>query len=111
MKEQRIIKPIHLLWMVLVVALALFGACQKEDMDGEGTVSLSSIPENREYANLPLIGTKWQLIGFANTKTGRIKLTEKTAWECDECFTMKFYKPGEPVYIHDALEAIDPKGG
>jgi len=78
MEKQTSFKSTHLLWLVFVVILPLLGACQKEnEMEEEGAVPLSEIPENPTFAGLPLIGTKWQLIGFVNANTGRIKKAEK----------------------------------
>lgn len=62
------------LWVLLIMILPLLGACQKDGgINQEVTISLKDVPENSEYTNLPLIGTKWQLIGFANEKTGKVK--------------------------------------
>lgn len=74
MKKQKRFNGTWILWMVFLAIMPLLGACEKEDgMDENGTVSLNSIHNNSEYARLPLIGTKWQLVGYANAKTGRIK--------------------------------------
>lgn len=74
MEKQQRFNGTPLLWMVLLAIMPLLGACEKEEgMDENGIVSLSSIPKKPEYAKLPLIGTKWQLVGYANAKTGRIK--------------------------------------
>src|SRR5690554_2367682 len=74
MKKQKRFKSTWILWMVLLAIMPLLGACEKEEgMDENGIVSLSSIPKKPEYAKLPLIGTKWQLVGFANAKTGKVR--------------------------------------
>ena len=61
----------------LVCCLPLLGGCQKNEIGEEpNTVPLSEIPENPDYATLPLVGTKWILVGFAKSKTGMIRKVE-----------------------------------
>jgi hypothetical protein len=36
------------------------------------TIPLRKVTENREYANLPLIATKWKLVGFVDEKRGTV---------------------------------------
>lgn len=77
MEKQIIFKPGQIFWLMCMAALPLLGACQKEkEMDGEGMIALSEIPDNAEYLNLPLIETAWKLVGFADEKTETIKLVE-----------------------------------
>lgn len=74
MKKKAISAQKFLFWAMLIMILPMLGACQKDGgIDQEGTINLKDISENPEYANLPLIGTTWKLIGFANTKTGKVK--------------------------------------
>lgn len=74
MKKQKRFNGTPLIWIVFLAIMPLLGACEKEEgMDENGIVSLSSIPKKPEYAKLPLIGTKWQLVGFANAKTGKVR--------------------------------------
>lgn len=68
-------------WMFLaavVLFLRLLAGCQEEGLpDEEGAeVSLSRVPDNPGYASLPLIGTKWKLIGFLDGKRNRIRLAK-----------------------------------
>lgn len=77
MKKQIVFKPGQIFWIICMAALPLLGACQKEnEMGGEGMIPLSEIPDNPDYLNLPLIGTAWKLVGFADEKTETIKLVE-----------------------------------
>ena len=70
-------KRTHLFCLGMVLCLPLIGGCQKGEIEQEeGTVlPLNKIPENADYAALPLVGTKWKLIGFANDKKREIKLS------------------------------------
>lgn len=65
------------LFIGFLFCLPLFGGCQKDTPAADtNTIPLSEITEDPSYANLPLIGTKWKLVGFVDEKIGRIKLAE-----------------------------------
>ncbi len=92
MKKQIVFKPGQIFWIMCIAALSLLGACQKEkEMDGEGMIALSEIPDNPEYLNLPLIGTPWKLVGFADEKTGKIRLPESLS---EDSYKVQFKEDG-----------------
>ena len=65
------------LLVCLIFCLPLLGRCHKNNREDDATtIALSEILENPDYVNLPLIGTKWKLVGFADGRTGQIKLAE-----------------------------------
>lgn len=75
----------------LVFFLPIIGGCQKNELEND-TVPLSQIPDNPAYATLPLIGTQWKLIGFADEKTRRIKLAEPYS---ERSYTVVFEENGD----------------
>jgi len=101
MKKKVISTQKLLFWTMLIMILPMLGACQKDDgMDQEGVINLKDIPENPIFADLPLVGTKWKLVGFANSETGKIKVAdvglrgEDRLPECARCFTLFFDEMG-----------------
>lgn len=68
---------IYSISIALVLCLPIFGGCQKDKVDENGgVVLLSTLPENSEYSSLPLIGTQWKLLGFANLKYNTVRLAK-----------------------------------
>ena len=65
-------------WMVLMgvaVLLPLLGGCQNDELP-EGEIRLNDISDNPDYQSLPLIDTRWKLIGFVDERRKKIKLAE-----------------------------------
>ncbi len=78
--------------LVLVIAITVF-SCQESEaplQPGE-TVALSRISGNEAYASLPLVGTRWQLLGFADDKDGEIRLAEPYS---DDSYILVFEESG-----------------
>lgn len=74
MKKASIFNVKNPFWAILIMALPLLGACQKDgEIDQEGMIDLKDIADNPAFADLPLIGTTWKLIGFGNERSGKIK--------------------------------------
>ena len=94
MKNYFVFKWNQLFCILCIGMLPWLSSCQKEklsdDMD-ENTVSLSEIIENPTYINLPLIETKWKLVGFADDKKGEIKLAKPSE---GNCYTLVFEEDG-----------------
>jgi hypothetical protein len=61
---------------VLLLCLPVLSGCQKNSLESTDTIRLKEIRENSAYASLPLIGTKWQLVGFVDEKRKTIKLAK-----------------------------------
>lgn len=83
-------------WLLMVgfaFILPLLGGCQEDGLpDDEGAeVSLKRVPTNPNYALLPLIGTKWKLVGFADGKKRMIKLAKPAE---GYCFLLIFREQG-----------------
>src|SRR5690606_15022452 len=77
----------------LVCCLPLLGGCQKNQIgDDSNTIPLSEIPENPAFASLPLIGTKWKLIGFVDRTTNKVKSVQSS--EIDN-YTLVFESNGD----------------
>ena len=90
MKKKIKITLIPVLFIGLLFCLPLFGGCQKDTLaEDTTTVSLSEIADDPSYANLPLIGTKWKLVGFVDEKKGLIKLAEPLD---DDIYTIIFHE-------------------
>src|SRR5690554_1126090 len=94
---------------MLIMILPMLGACQKDDgLDQEGVINLKDIPENPIFADLPLVGTKWKLVGFANSETGKIKVAdvglrgEGNLPKCAKCFT--FFLDEDNTYEYFTVE-------
>ena len=85
----------HARWGLGLIAcmyLVLLGSCQKNDMgDDPDTVLLGDILNNTDYANLPLLGTTWKLVGFVDEKAGKIKLAQPYS---DHSYTLVFNEDG-----------------
>ena len=84
-------------WMIMAGMILLqpfLGGCQDDGLpDGEGAVvSLNQIPDNPGYTSLPLIGTKWKLVGFVDGKINRIRMAKP---EDSEIYTLTFEETGE----------------
>jgi hypothetical protein len=80
-------------WMYIigmVLFLPLFGGCQENGMP-RNVLLLSQIDENPGYASLPLIGTEWKLVGFADKRKNRIKEAEP---KCGSCYIIIFQEDG-----------------
>lgn len=77
-KSEKLVGGLRLSYVGLILFVPLLGGCQESEFPLEpgAVVSLNRIPENPEYTSLPLMGTKWKLLGFADEKTGNIKLAE-----------------------------------
>jgi hypothetical protein len=59
----------------IVLLLPLLFGCQEESQpDEEAEMSLNFVPTDMSYASLPLIGTQWKLVGFANGGKNKIRL-------------------------------------
>ncbi|WP_158860774.1 hypothetical protein [Lunatibacter salilacus] len=70
--------------------LLLLQGCQGEELP-EGEVFLSQISNNQDYSSLPLISTKWKLIGFVDATRNTIKLAEDSQ---ERSFTLTFKEDG-----------------
>jgi hypothetical protein len=77
----------------LILCVPLLAGCQDSEtpLEPGSVVSLNRIPENPNYASLPLIGTKWKLIGFADEKTGNIRLAMPVS---SDNYTLIFERDG-----------------
>jgi len=94
MKKKVISTQKLLFWTMLIMILPMLGACQKDDgMDQEGVINLKDIPENPIFADLPLVGTTWKLIGFGDERSGKVKLAEPK--DCENCYKINFLENGE----------------
>jgi len=63
----------------MIALFIILGACESKDTVQPETsldASLATIPDNPDYLSLPIIGTKWKLIGFADSETNTIKLAK-----------------------------------
>lgn len=83
-------------WLLMVgfaFILPLLGGCQEDGLpDDEGAeMSLKRVPTNPNYALLPLNGTKWKLVGFADGKKRMIKLAKPAE---GYCFLLIFKEQG-----------------
>lgn len=98
MKTLTVFKPIRLFWIGLILCFPLIGGCQKEEMDDDGkkttVIPLSDIVDHPDYASLPLIGTKWKLIGFVNAKSGKVDLVKDFF---DESFILVIKEDGSLI--------------
>lgn len=77
-KSEKLVEGLRLSYVERILFVLLLGGCQESEtpLKPGAVVSLNRIPENPEYASLPLMGTKWKLIGFGDAKTDKIKLAE-----------------------------------
>jgi heat shock protein HslJ len=66
---------------VLLLCLSALSGCQKNSLEGMDTIRLKEIREDSVYTSLPLIGTKWKLVGFVDQKQKTIKLAMPDDWE------------------------------
>ncbi len=79
--------------LVLIIG-SMVSSCQENEapfVPGT-TVALNRIPKNSAYTSLPLMGTRWKLLGFADEKTGEIRLAEPHS---DDNFILIFGDSGE----------------
>lgn len=91
-----------MMWVFSVLlSICAASGCQKDEQD-------------TGYAELPLIGTKWKLVGFANEKTGEIQLAEPSG---NETYTLQF-KEGSFIEgvtstnrAHGKYELFEDTGG
>lgn len=79
--------------LLLIIGVTL-SSCQESEVPLEpgSTVALNRIPENTSYTLLPIIGTRWKLLGFADEKTAEIRLAEPYS---DDNFILIFKDSGE----------------
>lgn len=91
MKKLVVFKGKWIFWVGMVFLLPILGGCQDEELP-EGEIRLSQIPDNPDYASLPLIGTQWKLIGFVDGRRERLRLAEPTN---ENSYTIIFLKNGE----------------
>jgi len=106
MKNRVIIRGKTLFLAIFIMILPMLGACQKDGkLDEEGMIDLKDIPENPEYANLPLVGTSWKLIGFADTKTGKVKKVKPGS---PHSYSLNFTNEGD-IWGHTSANTIKGK--
>ena len=74
--------------------LPLLYGCQEESQPDEesGEISLNFVATDMSYMGLPLIGTQWKLIGFADGKKNRIRLVTPFR---DKSYTLHLKEKGE----------------
>lgn len=81
--------------ILMIVLFTMAGACQdKGIVDNEAGIvgiPIAEIPDNPDYVSLPVVGTTWKLIGFADSKTNTIKLAEPSD---GNTFTLTFEESG-----------------
>ncbi len=64
---------------ILIALFIILGACENKDTVQPETsigIPLAEIPDDPDYISLPFVGTKWKLIGFADSGTNTIKLAK-----------------------------------
>lgn len=106
MKNRVAIGQKTLLWVILIMILPVLGACQKDlGIDEADTIDLKDIPENPEYANLPLVGTSWKLLGFADIKTGKVKKVKPGS---PHSYSLNFTNEGD-IWGHTSANTIKGK--
>lgn len=79
---------------LLLVLMAMAGACKDKDTLDQApgiAISLAKIPDNPDYISLPIIGTKWKLIGFVDSGANTIKLAEPSE---GDTYTLIFEENG-----------------
>lgn len=79
---------------LLIALLVMSGACKDKDtvdQDPAIGISLAEIPDDPDYISLPFVGTKWKLIGFADSGTNTIKLAEPSG---GDTYTLIFEEDG-----------------
>jgi heat shock protein HslJ len=86
-------KALKIFHLGLILLVPIFGGCQENEtpLEPGSTVSLDRIPENPDYQSLPLVGTRWKLIGFVNSKLEIIKLVEP---DSDSNYILVFSEDG-----------------
>jgi hypothetical protein len=62
---------------VLLLCLPVLSGCQKNNLKDTDTIRLKDVRENSAYASVPLIGTKWRLVGFVDERQKVIKLVAR----------------------------------
>lgn len=79
--------------LLLLIIGVMVSSCQESEtpLEPGETVSLGRISEHPDYAFLPLMGTQWKLLGFADEKKGEIKLAEPYS---DDNFVLVFGESG-----------------
>ena len=99
-------KALKILYLGLILLVPLFGGCQEEGspLESGDLVSLTKIPENPDYASLPLVGTRWKLIGFVDSKLEMIKLAEP---DSSISYTLIFEEDG----LLDGYTSTNPASG
>lgn len=85
-------RTLLLLTMIFPMLLLMQG-CGKDNIKipSEDWVSLSEIEGDERFASLPLVSTKWKLLGFADEEQGRFKDAEPVG---EKLYTLIFGKNG-----------------
>lgn len=83
-------------WMIMagmILLLPLLAGCLDDGLPEEegAEISLSRVPDNSVFASLPLMGTRWKLLGFVDGKSNRIKMAKPGD---GESFTQIFEEDG-----------------
>ncbi|MCO5231659.1 MAG: META domain-containing protein [Chitinophagales bacterium] len=88
-------KKSFLLLMTTYLMACTISGCSKENeivIPSENWISLSEIPENVSFALLPLISTKWKLVGYADEALNSFRHVETSGLND---FTLIFEKGGK----------------
>ncbi|MCE7056993.1 hypothetical protein LZF95_20100 [Algoriphagus sp. AGSA1] len=93
-----------LVTLLVLITGVMVSSCQESEdpLEPGATVSLNRIPENPAYTSLPLMGTQWKLLGFADEKTGKIRLVEPYS---DDNFILVFGESGTITGMTSTNEA------
>ena len=77
--------------IALILCLPLCFGCKDNDLDLSGeTYSLDKIADNPDYQSMPLVGTKWKLVGFVDGKKNKITVVEQEVEEVPD-WESKYY--------------------
>ncbi|MGV3763407.1 hypothetical protein [Parapedobacter sp.] len=83
----------HPFFVGLVCCLSLLGGCQKSEIgEKPKNIPLTEVPTNPNYATLPLVGTKWKLVGFVDQTTNNVKSVQSSA---ADNYTLAFESNGD----------------
>lgn len=88
-------KKSFLLLMTTCLIACTISGCSKENeivIPSENWISLSEIPENDSFALLPLLSTKWKLVGFADEEQKIFKYAEPST---ENTYLLVFKENGE----------------
>ncbi len=78
--------------MLFLSSMTLFGSCQDIEQAKQIFLSLSDIEELPEDDTVPLVGTRWRLLGFGEEGSDRIRLAEPG--NTDFQFWLEFHEDG-----------------